>query len=58
MSPKLFFVFLPLLGLTSRNTFPASAGAVRQAERYDYAGYRLSTWHRDHEANCLLYCRD
>jgi hypothetical protein len=49
-SPKLFFLLLPLLGLTGRRAFSASAGAIRQAERYDYAGYRLSTWHRDREA--------
>ena len=49
-SRKLLFLFLPLLTLTTHRAFPASAGAVSQAERYDYAGYRLSTWHRDREA--------
>ncbi len=38
------------MALRSRSAFPASAGAVSQAARYEYAGYRLSTWHRDREA--------
>ena len=49
-SRRLLLLCFPLLVISSRPAWAASAAATAQAHRYDYAAYRLSTWDRDRQA--------
>ncbi|MGI8890586.1 MAG: tetratricopeptide repeat protein [Chthoniobacterales bacterium] len=49
-STRLTPVCLAALIFATAEATGASSGAIAQAKRYDYAGYRLQKWHRNSEA--------